>query len=458
MSIFGKWSGRDVAVDTDSGTPIDLLTSVQNERERIAGLVATLNGSSTIIPVLQGSVDEANARLSSLTERLDDFTGRIEALSRAAASIDSLENRLSLFEGSLERADAHATRTAHRFADMDGQRQSLEQLVSLATDLLARVDAIKHDNAEVAKLEHQVPIVRDTYQQILNEHAALTGSVESLRNTTVALGDQAVAARQLSQDAQEKIETAVGTIEALERRVAGLSELELKTRDTSAQLQSLNALAEHVASKTKALEHQQQTIEHALVESRKVTEMVWNMEAQIVKLNEGSAVTARVEETVHKLEQLQRDGVAELQEALSTRQKLSETFDTQRRDAMELVQSVQGHIDHLAVNRSEIETLSERVAMAQSTLDGVEQRIQQLSTIDTSVVALGDKVEQTSTRFGEDPSSPAHPASIESWRPNTSSTCCPRQTSSSCRRRKPPPRVISSAGANWQRCDLVRCS
>ena len=62
----------------------------------------------------------------------------------------------------------------------------------------------------------------------------------------------------------------------------------------------MNALAEHVTSKFKALEHQHQTIEHALVESRKVAEMVWNMDAQIVKLNEGSAMTARVEETVAK--------------------------------------------------------------------------------------------------------------------------------------------------------------
>jgi chromosome segregation ATPase len=215
------------------------------------------------------------------------------------------------------------------------------------------------------------------------------------------LNDNAATARQLSVDAQEQIVTAAGTIEKLEQRVAGLSELDLKTRDASAQLQTVNALAEHVASKVKALEHQQQTIEHALVESRKVAEMVWNMEAQIVKLNEGSAITARVEETVGKLEQLQRESTAELQEALSTRQKLTDTFDAQRRDAMELVQFVQRHVDHLAVNKNEIDTLSERVVVAQSALAGVEQRLHHVSTIDAGVSGLGEKVEQLSTRFSQ---------------------------------------------------------
>ena len=51
MAIFGKWAGLgDGASDADSGEAIDLLTSVQNERERITALVTTLNGCTTAIP------------------------------------------------------------------------------------------------------------------------------------------------------------------------------------------------------------------------------------------------------------------------------------------------------------------------------------------------------------------------------------------------------------------------
>ena len=102
------------------------------------------------------------------------------------------------------------------------------------------------------------------------------------------------------------------------------------------------------------------------------------MDAQIVKLNEGSAMTAARRGDLARLERLHRDSAAELQEALSIREKLTDTFDTQRRDATELVQVVQRHVDHLAVNKNEIDTLGERLATAQSALAGVEHRLDHL--------------------------------------------------------------------------------
>ena len=79
------------------------------------------------------------------------------------------------------------------------------------------------------------------------------------------------------------------------------------SQDTDAQLRSLNALAEHVSAKVKALESQQSVVEHALVESRRVHEMVWEMEVQLNKLNEGSKRATRVEETLAKLERIQAE-------------------------------------------------------------------------------------------------------------------------------------------------------
>jgi hypothetical protein len=58
----------------------------------------------------------------------------------------------------------------------------------------------------------------------------------------------------------------------------------------------LNALAERVNAKLKALENQQQTIDRALLDSRRVSEMVWEMDAQIARLREGSTVAANSRE------------------------------------------------------------------------------------------------------------------------------------------------------------------
>jgi chromosome segregation ATPase len=224
MAIFGKWAGLgDGESDADSKEAVDLLTSVRNERERVAGLVSTLNGCTTAIPQLQGLLDAANGRVVSLTEQLADFTARIEALGGATTSIEALERRLSIFEDGLEEAEKRATQTAQRLAGIDEQRQSLEQLASLATGTLAKIDAVRRDSAEVAKLEEQLPVVRDSYQQIFSQQTALAGEMEQLRRTTTALIDNTATTRQLSQEARDTVESAAATIDELRRKVEGLS-------------------------------------------------------------------------------------------------------------------------------------------------------------------------------------------------------------------------------------------
>ena len=85
--------------------------------------------------------------------------------------------------------------------------------------------------------------------------------------------------------------------------------------DTEGQVRSLNVLAEHVSAKVKALEDQQSVVERALVESRRVHEMVWEMEAQIGKLNEGGKRTVRVEEMLARVDRTLAETTTRQEEA-----------------------------------------------------------------------------------------------------------------------------------------------
>ena len=70
-----------------------------------------------------------------------------------------------------------------------------------------------------------------------------------------------------------------------------------------------------MAAKVKALESQQSVVEHALVESRRVHEMVWDMEVQIKKLDEGTKRAASVEQTLATLERMHAETSTQLDEA-----------------------------------------------------------------------------------------------------------------------------------------------
>src|SRR4030095_8962759 len=117
-----------------------------------------------------------------------------------------------------------------------------------------------------------------------------------------------------------------------------LSQMSTLGKDTDAQLRTLNALAEHVAAKVKALEDQQSVVERALVESRRVHEMVWDMEAQLKKLDEGSKRAGRVEETLTALQRMQAATNSTLEEASRGRENFRREVDQQERDAQRLIE------------------------------------------------------------------------------------------------------------------------
>ena len=90
----------------------------------------------------------------------------------------------------------------------------------------------------------------------------------------------------------------MATVKEVENKLGPLAQLHELSQSTEERLTALNALAEHVSHKAKALESQQQSVEHAVVQANRVNEMVWAMDVQIGKLNEGMKQVARAEETL----------------------------------------------------------------------------------------------------------------------------------------------------------------
>ena len=131
----------------------------------------------------------------------------------------------------------------------------------------------------------------------------------------------------------------------LERKLEPLSEITTLGKDTDAHLRTLNALAEHVAAKVKALETQQSVVEHALLESRRVHEMVWEMEVQLKKLDEGRKRVAHVEAMLADLERMQAEANKSLEETSRARETFGREAAQHERGARMLMDAVQGHID-----------------------------------------------------------------------------------------------------------------
>src|SRR5262249_516317 len=144
-------------------------------------------------------------------------------------------------------------------------------------------------------------------------------------------------------------------------------------------------------------EDQQSVVERALVESRRVHEMVWEMEAQIGKLNEGGKRTARVEEMLARIDRTVAETAARQEEATRARESFCYEVNPQHQEAQTVVEALQQHVGHLAVNRQELDTIQERLRVAQATIGGAEARVQALADRTTELDELKERMDSFST-------------------------------------------------------------
>ncbi len=299
---------------------------------------------------------------------------------------------MAFLESALNNAEARAGEAHERAA-------RAEALVSSAAETLAQIQTLDPTVARLAEMERQLPAVREECRQILAQQEALSDEADRLRASTADVTDQAATLQQVSSDARESAERAARTVADVEHRLDSLSRFDAVSRDTGAQLQTLNALAERVTSKVKALEQQHDTIEHALAESRKVNEMVWNLDAQIGKLQEGTRLADRVEWSLAQLGGLQNESATQMAEAVRARAEFTERFDRQRREATALIQALEGRVDYLALNRKELDTLDQRLAAAQATITDVERRMTAVFVSEDAIRGVDRKIEAVAGRI-----------------------------------------------------------
>ena len=189
------------------------------------------------------------------------------------------------------------------------------------------------------------------------------------------------------------------TVKEVEKKLGPLARLQELSQSTEERLNSLNSLAEHVSHKAKALETQQQSVEHAVVQANRVNEMVWAMDVQIGKLNEGMKQVARADDTLSRTEKLAAETNAQLESATKLRQETERETGKLKKEATSLLDAVRGQVDTLAVKKKEFEAFDERLRSLQSNVGDAESRMEALGAKDKSLIELSQKVDALTKRF-----------------------------------------------------------
>ena len=158
-------------------------------------------------------------------------------------------------------------------------------------------------------------------------------------------------------------------------------------------------MSEHVTRKAKALEGQQQAVEHAVVQSNRVSEMVWSMDAQMAKLHDSMKQTAKAEETIGRIEKLSADTAQHMEEATELNQDIKRETAKLQKDSSQMLEAVRSEVGTLAIAKRGFEAFDERVTALQASLTNTEHRVENVAAKEKNLMALSQTVESLTTHF-----------------------------------------------------------
>ena len=395
-SIAGG-KGKQVQKQTDE---LQLLISAaREERSALSTMLTTLTARSAKLVPLGKSLEQVSEKAASAGAKLDELTKRISMLDDRARELEDDRQAHSGAEGRGETGragDAEGDRPGRRAPE--ASRGRAEPLLAGAAD--AGHARHPQEGTRRARRASRPPAQRrNRVTQATTQASTLKGELDQIRATASSLTQDYGKIRETSREAREDTTTAMATVKEIEKKLVPLAQLHELSRNTEERLAGLNALAEHVSRKAKALDSQQQAVEHAVVEANRVNEMVWSMDVQITKLNEGMKQAAKAEETIGRIDKLAADTALRMEAAAKLNQEVQRETTKLQKDSTSLLEILRSEVGTLTVRKKEFDSFDERVRALQGSVGDAETRMEALSAKDKNLISLSQKVDGLTKRF-----------------------------------------------------------
>src|SRR3989440_4951461 len=301
-AIKGLTGGGKVQKQTDDLQ--GLIAAAREERSALSTMLTQISMRSAKLSQLGKSLEQVDQKAATTTSKLDEIVKRVEELEDRAKAFGEVEKRVQVLIESATQAQVAADKLMAPDGELQKHRQQVQQLSSQALETQASVDALKRERATLEEFRNQLRAAQGEIRQSVDNATALRTELDQVRGTAGQLSQDYGKLRETSREAREDSIAATEAVKDVEKRLGPLVELQELSKATEEKLTWLNSLAEHVAQKSKALESQKHTVERAVVEANRLNELVWSMDVQIHKLNEGLKQAARSEESLERIDKL----------------------------------------------------------------------------------------------------------------------------------------------------------
>ena len=381
-ALFGSQSSKKNQQDELQ----TLIAQAKEERTMLSAMLTQMASGTSKLAQTSKALEQVGQKADVAQKRLDDLGQKVGGYEERARSLDQVEKRIAALLEQVHEAQRVSEKITAPDGELQKHRLAVNQLASQALENQATIETLRKERSSFEDLRALLKVSTNEVAKSVESVATLKGELDAVRSTGVQLTSEFQRLRDTSREAKEDSASAMESVKEIEKKLGPLVQLQELSKNTEERLASLNALAEHVSQKAKALEAQKHAVERAVVEANRLNEMVWNMDVQIAKINEGSKNLSRAEETVTRMEKLAQETSAQLSAATTAREEWSREFARLDKDSRALSEYLKTTVERLAVDKKEFDQFDHRlralsggVAEAEARMDGVLQKDKQLA-------------------------------------------------------------------------------
>lgn len=392
---------RGKAVRSPASEMTELLAAAREERVELMAALTQVEARGSRVKEVGRALDQAEKKAAAATERLDKMGEKLAALDVRFKASESLARTI---EG-LTRSAAAVEETLARVTAVDGDlskhREAVQALSSQILVTQASAETLRKEREVFEELRTELQKVQVDAKQAVAQTVTVKTDLDQLKGLSVQLTQDYGRIRDASREGQERAAAATEAVKEIEKKLGPLAAIQELDKNTEERLASLRSLADHIALKAKALENQKTTVEHAVIEANRLNEMVWAMDVQINKLNEGAKQMARTEEDLARIEKLAAETSAQLESATKAKEALERDVVRLEKDNATAVEFGRTLLEKHSVQRKEAEAFDQRVKTLQATLAEAESRMEALLAKDKSLATLGQRIDVLDKRIND---------------------------------------------------------
>ncbi len=365
-----------------------LIAQAREERTMLSAMLTQMAGGTSKLAQTSKALDQVGQKADAALKRLDDLGTKVTGYEDRSKGLEQIEKRIAALLEQVHEAQRVSEKITAPDGELQKHRLAVNQLASQALENQATIETLRKERSSFEDLRQLLKVSTTEVARSVETVGTLKGELDAIRSTGSQLTGEFQRIRDTSREAKDASASAMENVKEIEKKLGPLVQLQELSKNTEERLASLNALAEHVAQKAKALEAQKHAVERAVVEANRLNEMVWSMDVQIAKLNEGAKNVARAEDTVSRMEKLAQETTAQLSSATTMREEFGREFARLDKESRGLADYLKTTVERLAVDKKEFDqfdhrlrSLSGGVAEAEARMDGVLQKDKQLAVM-----------------------------------------------------------------------------